>query len=174
VDEIVELVDEDQDVHGHPFCSLPRELFLQAASYPRGGTRSSIFPSNIAEFLDAARAQETVLRAGHQVERVESGACLRLSWFISISYSKSEIRAQPLDDRPRPDPGGELADQDVERRRPDVRDAGRRLVDEAQRSSVENSVLPLRTGWLTIATTTSSNSSAARAMTSRWPFVIGS
>src|SRR3954454_16105172 len=42
------------------------------------------------------------------------------------------------------------------------------------RSSVENSVAPLRTGWLTIATTTSSNSAAARAMTSRWPFVIGS
>src|SRR3954447_22824026 len=42
------------------------------------------------------------------------------------------------------------------------------------RSSVENSVPPLRTGWLTIATTTSSNSAAARAMTSRWPFVIGS
>src|SRR3954449_7921708 len=42
------------------------------------------------------------------------------------------------------------------------------------RSSVENNVPPLRTGWLTTATTTSSNSAAARAMTSRWPFVIGS
>src|SRR5689334_17294894 len=42
------------------------------------------------------------------------------------------------------------------------------------RSSVENSVPPLRTGWLTIATTTSSNIAAARLITSRWPFVIGS
>src|SRR3954470_15778592 len=42
------------------------------------------------------------------------------------------------------------------------------------RSSVLNSVPPLRTGWLTIATTTSSNRAALRAITSRWPFVIGS
>src|SRR5690349_10218816 len=42
------------------------------------------------------------------------------------------------------------------------------------RSSVENSVPPLRTGWLTIATTTSSNIAAARLITSRCPFVIGS
>ena len=39
---------------------------------------------------------------------------------------------------------------------------------------MSKSVLPLRIGRFTTATMTSSNSSDARPMTSRWPIVIGS
>src|SRR3954447_22282968 len=103
-----------------------------------------------------------------------SGACMRLSWFISISYSKSEIARSPLTIVRAPT---RSANSTIRTSKEAERTFGRCSVASSmklRRSSVVNSVPPLRTGWLTIATTTSSNSAAARLMTSRWPFVIGS
>src|SRR3954454_7683274 len=103
-----------------------------------------------------------------------SGACIRLSWFISISYSKSEIARRPLTIARAPT---RSANSTISTSKESERTFGMCSVASSMklsRSSVENSVPPLRTGWLTIATTTSSNSAAARAMTSRWPLVIGS
>src|SRR3954453_11623312 len=103
-----------------------------------------------------------------------SGACIRLSWFISISYSKSEIARRPFTIARAPTRCANSTmstSNDAERTLPIGAVASSM---KPSRSSVENSVLPLRTGWLTIATTTSSNMAEARLMTSRWPFVIGS
>ena len=92
-----------------------------------------------------------------------SGACMRLSWFISSSYSKSEIARRPLTIAGAPTRARELDDEDVERLGPDVA-AGRAVASSMKpsRSSVPNSGWLLRTERLTTATTTSSNSSAAR------------
>src|SRR3954454_22777040 len=103
-----------------------------------------------------------------------SGACIRLSWFISISYSKSEMARRPLTIALAPTRSANSTistsnDADLTFSRCSVASSMK-----LSRSSVENSVPPLRTGWLTIATTTSSNNAAARAITSRWPLVIGS
>src|SRR5919107_221825 len=103
-----------------------------------------------------------------------SGACIRLSWFISISYSKSEIARRPFTIARAPTCWANSTTR--------TSNAAERTLPiglvassmKLSRSSVENSVPPLRTGWLTIATTTSSNIAAARLMTSRCPFVIGS
>src|SRR4051812_15769104 len=103
-----------------------------------------------------------------------SGACIRLSWFISISYSKSEIARRPFTIARAPTRCANSTmstSNDAERTLPIGLVASSM---KPSRSSVENSVLPLRTGWLTIATTTSSNIAEARPMTSRCPFVIGS
>src|SRR3954470_21689440 len=99
---------------------------------------------------------------------------MRLSWFISISYSKSEIARSPLTIARAPT---RSANSTIRTSKESERTFGRCSVASSmklRRSSVVNSVPPLRTGWFTIATTTSSNSTAARLITSRWPFVIGS
>src|SRR5687768_14433710 len=103
-----------------------------------------------------------------------SGACMRLSWFISISYSKSEIARSPLTIARAPTLWANSTtstSNEADRTLPRWAIASSM---KPSRSSVENSVPPLRTGWLTIATTTSSNIAAARWITSRCPFVIGS
>src|SRR3954470_17402107 len=99
---------------------------------------------------------------------------MRLSWFISISYSKSEIARSPLTIARAPT---RSANSTIRTSKESDRTFDRCSVASSMklsRSSVVNSVPPLRTGWFTIATTTSSNSTAARLITSRWPFVIGS
>jgi hypothetical protein len=67
-------------------------------------------------------------------------------------------------------------DERGERLGPDVREPELAVAAamNCRRSSIANSGAFLRTEEFTTATTTSSNSSAARAITSRWPFVIGS
>ena len=60
-----------------------------------------------------------------------SGACWRFSWFISISYSKSEIARSPLTIARRADLARELDDEDVERLDAHVAEVlGGRLLDE--------------------------------------------
>src|SRR3984885_5624340 len=103
-----------------------------------------------------------------------SGACLRLSWFISNSYSKSEIARSPLmiavAPRSRANSTSSVLNGSTEM-------LGSVLVAlrrNATRSSALNSVAPLRHGRLTTATTTSSNIPEARLITSRCPHVTGS
>src|SRR3954451_1316604 len=103
-----------------------------------------------------------------------SGACIRFSWFISISYSKSEIARRPFTIARAPT---RSANSTMSTSNDAERTFGRGSVPSSMKlsgCSAGTSVPPLRTGWFTIATTTSSNSTAARLITSRWPFVIGS
>ena len=83
-------------------------------------------------------------------------------------------RAQALDDDLRSLLAREVDDERRERLRPDAPQVRGGRADEPRRSSTSNSVDPLRIGMFTTPTTTSSNSSDARVMTSRCPFVIGS
>src|SRR5215213_7518296 len=103
-----------------------------------------------------------------------SGAIFRLSWFISNSYSKSEIARSPLT----------MALAPCSRAKSTSRlskgftctcgySVSCSSMNET-RSSAVKIVFCLRTGWLTTPTTTLSNTFAARPMMSRWPIVIGS
>src|SRR5919112_1066171 len=103
-----------------------------------------------------------------------SGAIFRLSWFISNSYSKSEIARSPLT----------MALAPCSRAKSTSRlskgftctcgySVSCSSMNET-RSSASKIVFCLRTGWLTTPTTTLSNTFAARPMMSRWPIVIGS
>src|SRR5436190_11443215 len=103
-----------------------------------------------------------------------SGACMLLSWFISNSYSKSEMARSPLTialaffSR---------AKSTIRLRNGSASTLGRCAVASAmnsQRSRALNSVLALRIGTSTTATIRRSNMPAARAITSRCPLVIGS
>src|SRR6185436_2335976 len=103
-----------------------------------------------------------------------SEASWRLSWFISSSYSKSEIARSPLTIDMAP---FSRAKSTTSLSNVSTRTLGRWLVASsmnATRSSALNSVLLLRTEALTTATISSSNIGAARLMTSTWPLVIGS
>ena len=97
-----------------------------------------------------------------------------LSWFISNSYSKSEMARRPLTIALAP---FSRAKSTMSLSNVSTRTLGRCDVAssmKAQRSSAENSDLLLRTDALTTATISSSNMYEARVMTSTWPFVIGS
>src|SRR3954451_15622342 len=103
-----------------------------------------------------------------------SGAIFRLSWFISNSYSKSEMARSPFT----------IAFAPFARAKSTIRlengstvTLGRFCTSASMnstRSSALNSVFCLRTGWATTATMTLSNTSATRRMMSRWPSVTGS
>src|ERR1700728_278498 len=62
----------------------------------RGGTRSSIRPPNVASSLTPL--EDRKLYCGEAIRYTDStsGSCRRLSWFISSSYSKSEIARSPF------------------------------------------------------------------------------
>src|SRR5215207_9827346 len=101
-------------------------------------------------------------------------ASCRLSWFISNSYSKSEIARSPLTIAIAP---RSRAKSTISLSKVSTCTLGRcdvALRMNAQRSSALNSVLLLRTEALTTATTSSSNIGAARLMMSTWPWVTGS
>src|SRR3712207_3066969 len=103
-----------------------------------------------------------------------SDASWRLSWFISSSYSKSEMARSPFTIAIAP---FSRAKSTISLSKVSTRTLGRWPVAssmKAQRSSAENSDLLLRTEALTTATMNSSNIGAAREMTSTWPCVIGS
>src|SRR5215213_3180951 len=103
-----------------------------------------------------------------------SEASWRLSWFISSSYSKSEIARSPFTIDMAP---FSRAKSTISLSKVSTRTLGRWLVASVMkphRSSALNSVLLLRTEALTTATMNSSNIGAARLMTSTWPCVIGS
>src|SRR5215216_1148495 len=103
-----------------------------------------------------------------------SGAIFRLSWFISNSYSKSEIARNPLTIALAP------CSRAKSTRRvskgftctfPSFSVSARM---NAARSWALKRGSFLRTGWSTTPTTTLSNTAEVRPMMSRWPFVTGS
>ena len=99
---------------------------------------------------------------------------MRFSWCISNSYSKSEIARSPLTIVLAPTL---RAKSTTRMSNGSARTLLRSLVADSMkaiRSSMPNSGWVLRVERLTTAMTTSSNSSAARWMMSRWPLVIGS
>src|SRR3954447_11818527 len=103
-----------------------------------------------------------------------SGAIFRLSWFISNSYSKSEIARSPFTIACAP---FSLAKSTTRFANDSTCTFTRFWTSSrrnATRSSALNSVCFLRTGWFTTATMTLSNTAAARLMMSRWPSVTGS
>src|SRR4028118_584345 len=80
--------------------SLPRELFLQPCGDPRRHVLADVPPEG-GELLHPARAEETVLGAGHQVERVDVGRLLAVELVHLELVLEVRDRAQPLDDPPR-------------------------------------------------------------------------
>src|SRR3984885_2208470 len=103
-----------------------------------------------------------------------SGACLRLSWFISSSYSKSEIARSPLTIAVAPRSRAKSTSSVLNGSTEMLGNVLVALRRNATRSSALNRVAPLRHGKLTTATTTSSNIPEARLITSRCPNVTGS
>src|SRR5918994_3723662 len=103
-----------------------------------------------------------------------SDASWRLSWFISSSYSKSEIARRPLTIALAP---RSRANSTTRLENGSTRTFPRCDVAVSMkpiRSSAVKSDLLLRTDALTTATISSSNICEARVMTSTWPCVIGS
>src|ERR1700689_2885754 len=103
-----------------------------------------------------------------------SGACLRLSWIISSSYSKSEIARSPLTIAVAPRSRANSTNRLLTVSTVVLGSGLVALSKTAPRSSALNSVAPLRHGRFTTATTTSSNIADARLITSRCPNVTGS
>src|SRR5947209_1869522 len=103
-----------------------------------------------------------------------SGAWRWLSWFISSSYSKSEIARSPFTIAIAPSACANSTRR-VLKVRTDTLPMGRVAFSmNATRSSALNIVAPLRQGWLTTPTIRESYMFEPRPMTSRWPFVTGS
>ena len=129
--------------------------FNRAAT--RAGTSSSMFAAERGQLLDAARAQETVLR-GWPSGRADSmsGACMRLSWFISNSYSKSEIARRPLTIALRADSRAKSTTSESNGSARTLSRCARRLLDEGEALLDVEQRLALAHGRLTTATTTSS------------------
>src|SRR3954451_21769170 len=103
-----------------------------------------------------------------------SGAILRLSWFISNSYSKSEIARSPLTIALAPCSRAKSTSRLSKGFTCTCGYSDTCSWMNAVRSSALNNVFCLRTGWLTTPTITLSNTLAARPMISRCPIVTGS
>src|SRR4051795_8175793 len=104
-----------------------------------------------------------------------SGSIVRLSWFISNSYSKSEMARSPFTIAVAP---FSLANA-TSRLSKDFISTFSRDFTSARMNSIRSSVGktvfdPFRTGLLTTATTTRSNTEEARVMMSKCPNVTGS
>src|SRR3954454_25056822 len=103
-----------------------------------------------------------------------SGAILRFNWFISNSYSKSEIARSPFTILFAP---FSRANSTTSVSKVFTCTLPRSAISASMnpiRSSALNSVFCLRTGWFTTATITLSNTPEQRRITSRCPNVTGS
>src|SRR3954454_4047690 len=173
VHRVVELVDQYEDIHTG--TSVRQRLSASSRrEATRGGTSSVRSPPNIASSFTPLERRK--LNCGEDIMYIDSmsGAILRFSWFISNSYSKSEMARRPFT----------IAFAPFSRAKSTIRlengltSTLPRFSTSASmnstRSSAVNSVFCLRTGWFTTATITLSNTSAARLMMSRWPSVTGS
>src|SRR4051812_7923644 len=111
--------------------SLSGELFLQSAGDALGYEAVDVTAER-GELLHATGAEETVLGAGHQVERVDVGRLHPVE--LTHLELVLEVRdgAQALDDRAGPDLLRVVDDEDAERDGVDVVQVGRRLVDERE------------------------------------------
>src|SRR4051812_4554413 len=103
-----------------------------------------------------------------------SAASLRLSWFISNSYSKSEIALSPLSSAPAPCLRAKSTRSVSNTSTSTFSSFSVACRRNSLRSAAVNRVVGLRTGWFTTPTTTRSNTRAARWMMSTWPYVTGS
>src|SRR5205085_204277 len=103
-----------------------------------------------------------------------SGAILRFSWFISNSYSKSEIARRPLTIAVAPCSRAKSTRSVSKAFTCTLPKSWTSASMNSTRSAAGNTGVCLRTGWFTTPTTTLSNTSAARLMMSTWPSVTGS
>src|SRR4051812_43308701 len=105
------------------------ELFLQTAGDAFRDKAVDVTAER-GELLDSTGAQETVLRAGHQVERVD----VRGLHPVELTHLQLvlEVRdgAQALDDRMGPDRARVVDHQDAERLGADVAEMPRGLLNE--------------------------------------------
>src|SRR6476620_5084852 len=93
--------------------SLPGQLFLQAASDERRDQLLDVAVED-RELFDAARAEETVLRTGHQVDGLDFGRLQAIQLVHLRLVLEVGDRAQSLDDRAGSDGAGEVDDQRLE------------------------------------------------------------
>src|SRR3954466_4173600 len=105
------------------------ELFLQATGDALRDEGVDVTAER-GELLDSAGAEETVLRAGHQVERVDVGRLHTVELAHLQFVLEIGDRAQALDDRSGPNRAREVDDQDAERLCPDVAELRGGLLDE--------------------------------------------
>ena len=105
-----------------------------------------------------------------------SAASLRLSWFISNSYSKSEIARSPLTIAVAPHSRANSTSRFVKTRTSTFSSPFAAMARSRNpwRSSAVNSVVDLRIDWPTTPTTTRSNTREVRVRMSRCPLVTGS
>src|SRR5436305_557187 len=103
-----------------------------------------------------------------------SGAWRWLSWFISSSYSKSEIARSPLTIAMAPVACANSTSSVLKGCTDTLPIDLVAFSMNATRSAALNNVLPLRQGWLTTPTINESYMLEPRPMMSRWPLVIGS
>src|SRR5204863_837001 len=103
-----------------------------------------------------------------------SAASLRLSWFISNSYSKSEIALSPLTSAPAPCFRAKSTRSVSKTSTSTLSSFSVACRRNSLRSAAEKSVVGLRTGWFTTPTTTRLTTRAALAMMSTCPYVTGS
>src|SRR3954468_23711023 len=105
------------------------ELFLQAAGDALRDEAVDVTAER-GELLECAGAEETVLRAGHQVERVD----VRRLHPVELAHLQFVLeigdRAQALDDRTGPDRPREVDDEHAERLGADVAQVRGGLLDE--------------------------------------------
>src|SRR5207302_11166850 len=95
VHQVVELVNQYQNVHREPLFRqrLSRSFNAVATSL---GTRSSLSPPKVASSFTPLELRKLYLADAIRYTDSISGACMRLSWLSSSSYSKSEIARSPL------------------------------------------------------------------------------
>src|SRR5215203_3431325 len=109
------------------FPSLAAQLFLQPCRDP---LRDQSFDRSAepGQLLDPARAEETVLGAGHEVERVDVGSLQAVELVHLELVLEVGDRAQALDDDLRPLLAREVDHERRERRRTHARQVGGRLL----------------------------------------------
>src|SRR5215216_3040286 len=105
------------------------ERFLQAPRDRVGDEVGDVSPEG-RDLLDSARGQETVLRRGHQVDRLDVTGQMTVELVHLQLVLEVRDRAQSLDDRAGPHPARVLGYQDVEGVDADVGQVARRLLDE--------------------------------------------
>src|SRR5829696_8395059 len=167
VNRVVQLVDQDQYIH-HRFSSSCK----RAAT--RSGTRPLISPPNIASSFTPLELRKLNCGAAIMYMLSMSGAIFRFSWFISNSYSKSEIARNPLTIAFAPCSRAKSTRRVSKGFTCTLPYSASADSINATRSSALNTVLPLRTAWFTTPTMTLSNTFATRVMMSMWPNVTGS
>src|SRR4051812_10596336 len=114
VDQIVELVDENEDVHRSVSSSSAGEGFLQGTLHMCGNELRDVAVED-RQLLHPTGGEETVLGAGHDEHRLDLRSLLAVELGHLRLVLEVADRAQPLDDRDGSLTTRELDDEDVER-----------------------------------------------------------